>query len=167
MEVRERIRDVRLKRKISQTKVAEAIGKTLRMYQMYEDASDKGITPSVYILDDIARVLDVDAGYLLTGNEYLSTQYETIKNEAAQVGSEPSKRLSDLAVSCGFKDLDSALEMLLQFYELLGKYHITQSEFIEYILSIPHEEIWKMTNVINSFEIFERKYNFLSNTDDE
>ena len=63
-----RLREARMRKKLTQPKLADAVGVALRTYQCYEQGIRE---PAYHILVRLADVLDVSTDYLL-GREELS-----------------------------------------------------------------------------------------------
>lgn len=65
-----RLREMRMKRKLTQQNMADSIGVALRSYQCYETGSR---CPSFDLLVCIADTLDVSTDYLLCRDHYLES----------------------------------------------------------------------------------------------
>ncbi len=65
-----RLREMRMKRNITQAKFAEMLDIALRSYQCYEGGTRR---PSFDLLIQICNILDVSADYLLGRDEYLKS----------------------------------------------------------------------------------------------
>lgn len=65
-----RLREIRMKRGLTQQKLADSIGVALRSYQCYETGSRN---PSLELLVQIADVLEVSTDYLLGRDDYLKS----------------------------------------------------------------------------------------------
>jgi transcriptional regulator with XRE-family HTH domain len=61
-----RLREVRMKRKLTQIRVADAVGVALRTYQGYEQGERE---PSLSVLVKLANALDITTDYLLGRQE--------------------------------------------------------------------------------------------------
>ena len=61
-----RLREVRMKRKLTQIRVADTVGVALRTYQGYEQGERE---PSLSVLVRLANALDITTDYLLGRQE--------------------------------------------------------------------------------------------------
>lgn len=105
-----RLKMLRKEKKMSQTDLADAIGKTTRMVQKYEGAE---VMPRKVVLEQIALVLDVRADYLL-GETEKRDRPETIK----ETTKEYARKIS-LAFAGGElppEDIDRVFYMINQAY---------------------------------------------------
>ncbi len=66
-----RLRDIRLKRDMTQQELANAIGIALRSYQCYEQGRRQ---PSLKLLVALADTLDISTDYLLGRDEFLNKE---------------------------------------------------------------------------------------------
>lgn len=64
-----RLREVRMKRKLTQQKLADAVGLALRSYQCYEQGTRE---PPLDMLVKLADVLNVPTDHLLCRDEFLA-----------------------------------------------------------------------------------------------
>jgi transcriptional regulator with XRE-family HTH domain len=62
---RKRVKELRLKKKLSQNKMADLLGITLRSYQYYESSQEKAFVPYYDVLIKLADFFDVTIDYLL------------------------------------------------------------------------------------------------------
>lgn len=64
----QRLREIRMKRHITQQRMADMLGITLNAYQKYEQSERN---PSLDCLTKTANILDTSVDYLLGRDEYL------------------------------------------------------------------------------------------------
>ena len=77
-----RLKELREKRKYTQSQLAKMVGISLRSIQNYEQNLSKPITAALL---EIAKVLDVTPEYLLLGEDNMQTYTMAIKNELIQL----------------------------------------------------------------------------------
>ena len=77
-----RLREVRMSKGLTQEKLSEIVGVSLRNYQYYEQGKH---VPSFEVLIALANALEVSIDYLVGRDEYTSNNNEKTSNQFAQL----------------------------------------------------------------------------------